>query len=63
MIRPTRGELYALERFDARQDLSGQLSSDVVKVAGHCTTLNTRGGKVVNPRIIEAMGASSEGSE
>ncbi len=26
-------------------------------------TLITRGGKVVNPRILEAMGASSEGSE
>jgi NAD(P) transhydrogenase subunit alpha len=25
-------------------------------------TLITRGGKVVNPRILEAMGASSEGS-
>jgi NAD(P) transhydrogenase subunit alpha len=26
-------------------------------------TLITQGGKVVNPRILEAMGASSEGSE
>ena len=26
-------------------------------------TLITQGGKVVNPRVLEAMGASSEGSE
>jgi NAD(P) transhydrogenase subunit alpha len=26
-------------------------------------TLITRGGKVVNPRVLEAMGASNEGSE
>ena len=30
---PRRGELLSLERFDARQDLSGRISADLVKTA------------------------------
>ncbi len=33
VIRPTRGELGLLERFDAREDFSGRISADLVKVA------------------------------